>query len=99
MSVPNFTYIWSSAKSHCAVSTDDIIDANILFKYVEIEQSRWRAFIDQSEDPDEVSAIRKYTMSGRPLGSAAFIQKLETRFGSRLSALSVGRPKEAGNKK
>ena len=92
-------YIWSSAKSHCAVSTNDIIDANSLFKYVEIEQSRWRAFIDKNEEPDDVSAIRKYTMTGRPLGGAVFIQKLEKRFGSRLHALSVGRPKRVGSGK
>lgn len=92
-------YVWSSAKSHSAIPTNDIINASSLFTYVEIEQSRWRAFIDKSDEPDEVSVIRKYTMTGRPLGNTAFIQKLEKRFGGRLHALSVGRPKNAGNGK
>ena len=92
-------YVWSSAKSHSTIPTNDIINASNLFKYVEIEQSQWRAFIGESDEPNEVSVIRKYTMTGRPLGSAAFMQKLEKRFGSRLHALSVGRPKNAGNGK
>jgi len=92
-------YIWSSAKSHSAISTNDIIDANNLFKYIEIERSQWREFIDKSDESDEVSVIRKYTMTGRPLGATSFINKLEKGFGGRLHALPVGRPKRAINKK
>jgi len=92
-------YIWSSAKSHAALSPNDIIDVSQLFQYIEVEQSRWKDFIDKGDEQDEISAIRKYTMTGRPLGSAAFIQKLEKRFGERLHALPIGRPKNTGNKK
>ena len=92
-------YMWSSARSHCAVSTDDIIDASKLFKYVDIKQGQWKEFIDKGDEPDEVSVIRKHTMTGRPLGSNAFIQKLEKKFGNRLHALPIGRPKNAGSEK
>ncbi len=92
-------YIWSSAKNHSAISNNDIIDASKLFKYVEIEQSQWKEFINKGDEPGEVAAIRKYTTTGRPLGSAVFIQKLEKRFGTRLHALPVGRPKNAGDDK
>jgi len=92
-------YIWSSAKSHTASSHKDIIDVSHLFKYIEIEQKQWKPFIDKGDEPDEVTVIRKYTMTGRPLGSSAFINNLEKKFGERLHALPVGRPKEFRDKK
>ena len=92
-------YIWSSAKGHTAVSKNDIIDANQLFKYIEVKQNQWKEFIDEGDEPDQVAAIRKYTLTGRPLGNSAFIQKLEDRFGGRLHALPVGRPKHAKDRK
>jgi len=47
---------------------------------------------------EEVSLIRKYTMTGRPLGSEPFIKKLEKQFGERFHALPVGRPKKEKQK-
>ena len=41
---------------------------------------------------EDVSLIRKYTMTGRPLGSESFVKKLEKQFGERFHALPVGRP-------
>lgn len=87
-------YIWSSARNHTAISKNDIVNADSLFKYIEIRQSEWRSFVDTSDDLDEVSTIRKYTMTGRPLGSNIFVQKLEKELGGILHALPVGRPKE-----
>ncbi len=87
-------YIWSSARNHVAISKNDIVNADSLFKYIEIRQNEWRSFVDTSDNPDEVSAIRKYTMIGRPLGSNIFVQKLEKELGGILRALPVGRPKE-----
>jgi len=92
-------YIWSSAKSHSAISSNDIISASNLFKHIDIEQSQWKGFIDKSDEPDEVAVIRKYTMTGRPLGAASFINKLEKEFGERLHALPVGRPKYKSSEK
>lgn len=94
-----YDYIWSSAKNHTGESNNDIIDARDLFKYIEIEQSKWKDFIDRSDEPDDVSAIRKYTITGRPLGNIAFVQNLEKAFGERLHALPVGRPKKIGDGK
>lgn len=92
-------YIWSSAKNHAGISCKDIIDTSPLFKYIEVEQSKWEEFIDKSDEPDEVSIIRKYTMTGRPLGGASFVQRLEKVFGERLHALPVGRPRMVSRKK
>jgi putative transposase len=92
-------YVWSSANSHAVRSSSDIIDASHLFKYVEIKQCEWKAFVDKNDDSDEMSNIRKHTMTGRPLGNVTFIQKLEEMSGDRLHALPVGRPKTAKNVK
>jgi putative transposase len=92
-------YIWSSARNHVAISNNDIVNADSLFKYIEIGQNEWREFVDKSDNPNEVSVIRKYTMTGRPLGNSAFVQKLEKEFGEILHALPVGRPKGMPTKK
>lgn len=92
-------YIWSSARNHAAISNNDIINADSIFQYIEIGQNQWKDFVDKVDKPDEVLAIRKYTMTGRPLGSIAFVQRLEQEFGEILHALPVGRPKKIQNKK
>ena len=92
-------YSWSSARNHTGVSHNDIIDTSALFKYVDVEQHGWEEFICESDEPDEVAAIRKNTMIGRPLGEGSFIQKLEKVFDRKLHALQVGRPKRIINKK
>lgn len=92
-------YAWSSAKCHSGILHKNIIDTNSLFRYIDIEQSQWIDFIDKSDEPDDISMIRKYTMTGRPLGSNSFIQKLEKMFDERLHALPIGRPKDTKSKK
>ena len=92
-------YIWSSARSHTGISHNDIIDTTPIFKYVEVGQKEWKEFIDKGDESSEISKIRKYTITGRPLGGASFIQKLEETFHKRLHALPVGRPKKENRKK
>ena len=86
-------YFWSSARSHSDLSYQDVLNVGLLFNYVEILPKEWQDFIGKGDDPDEVSHIRKYTMTGRPLGGDSFIHKLEKAFDKRLHALPVGRPK------
>ena len=93
-----YEYTWSSANDHAHNTHTSIIDTGDFFEYVEIDQSRWKTFIDTPDDTEEVSAIRKKTMTGRPLGSESFINKLEKQFGERLHALPVGRPKKGARK-
>ncbi len=92
-------YGWSSARNHTGTSHNDIIDTGVLFKYIDVKQKEWGRFIDKSDEPDEVAVIRKYTMTGRPLGNVSFIQKLEKTFNKKLHALPVGRPKRTTSKK
>jgi len=93
-----YEYAWSSARDHADNTRNANIDVSGLFKYIEVEQAQWKAFIDTPDDAQEISVIRKNTMSGRPLGSESFINKLEKRFGEKLHALPVGRPKKEAKK-
>jgi len=93
-----YEYIWSSAKDHSDNTRTSIIDTNELFNYIDIAQDKWKGFIDDPDLAEEVSIIRKHTMTGRPLGSESFIKKLEKRLGGRLHALPVGRPRKEINK-
>ena len=54
----------------------------------------WKEALGQGLDERETTALRRSTMTGRPLGSDSFISKLETRLGRRLRALPVGRPRK-----
>ena len=89
-----YEYPWSSAKDHSGITHTSIIDAHGLFNYIEIPQDGWEGFIDAQDRAEDISMIRKYSMTGRPLGNESFIQKLEKQLGKRVRALPVGRPKK-----
>jgi putative transposase len=67
---------WSSAAAHCGVSTPE--------NWLELAswQKRWTAdawigYLAEGESPDEVTALRQFTHTGRPLGNAPFVAQLE----------------------
>jgi putative transposase len=91
-------YLWSSAKEHSGDTHTSIIDTSGLFQYIEIGRDKWKDFIDTPDRPEDVAELRKHTMTGRPIGSEAFIRKLEIQFGERLHALPVGRPSNKSKK-
>jgi putative transposase len=87
-------YEWSSVRGHIDNSSVGLIETDSLFKYIEVEQTKWKEFVSREDDSKTIMGIRKNTMTGRPLGSEAFVKKLENICGKRLHALSVGRPRE-----
>ena len=84
---------WSSAQAHID-NKRYLINLENLFKLIDMSKDSWREFIDSEDDPQTIEDVRKYTLSGRPLGTISFIEKLEKKFGRRLRALSRGRPKK-----
>jgi len=82
---------WSSAKEHIKEGRG-ILHLTDISKFVKIED--WKRYLSQKEDGKIVSSIRKNTLTGRPLGSGAFVAKLEKLFDKRLKALPRGRPKK-----
>ncbi len=82
---------WSSAPAHCGVEEkSDLLDIRSWKE--DINFARWKKLLERPEDEKLVCALRLATSRGRPLGSDAFIAKLETFLGRRLRALPIGRP-------
>ena len=85
---------WSSAAVHCLGENGSCGFAlDSLWEYTGTNKSEWKSFLMEADKASELSDIRSYTHSGRPLGNEPFIDKLERKFGRRLRALSVGRPR------
>ena len=88
-----WSYRWSSAAAHCGRGRDrsGMLDLD--------QWSEWLAGNDWSETlvdmlgDDMLSALRLNTHRGRPLGSDAFLSKIEALLGRRLRPLPVGRPR------
>src|SRR6266853_6938672 len=67
---------WSSAAAHCGAAASDTL--------LEMERWRkrwtraeWRAHLAAGESATDMTALRQYTHTGRPLGSAEFVASLE----------------------
>ena len=84
---------WSSAAAHCGVSSPD--------PALEMERWRqrwsapeWSSFLAEVESAAELAALRCFTHTGRPFGSAAFVADLEAAMSRTLAPRKRGRRKE-----
>ncbi len=67
---------WSSAAAHCGASfIDPLLEMELWRK--RWTAAEWRSYLAAGESPVEVAALRQFTHTGRPLGSAAFVAELE----------------------
>ena len=82
---------WSSAAHHTGEAPSQLPLAG-LFELTGMSQEKWKEYI-ANNDAGFANRIRKNTLTGRPLGTDAFIEKLERQLGRKLTARSVGRPK------
>lgn len=83
---------WSSALVHAKETEKSPIRLKNIFEIIDMSHEEWRQYIDVIEGEENLDNIRKHTLTGRPLGSITFIEKLEKIFGRRLLALPRGRP-------
>lgn len=82
---------WSSARAHLDGRDDGVVAAGPLLDLV----PDWRGFLKAGLREEEREAIRGAERTGRPLGSAAFIEGLEERLDRPLARRKPGpRPKE-----
>ena len=82
---------WSSASAHCGIEKrSDLLDISSWKRKMSF--ARWRQILERPDDDKLVSLLRLSTSRGRPLGTDAFIAKLETLLGRRLRPLPRGRP-------
>jgi putative transposase len=83
---------WSSAAAHCG--------SGVAQTLLEMERWRkrwtmaeWREHLAAGESPTDMTALRQYAHTGRPLGSAEFVAALERSTLRPLTPRKVGRPK------
>lgn len=82
-------YLWSSARAHIFGFKDGILSP--LPSYLKI--SNWRDYLYGIEKDEELIPIRECARSGRPLGSAEFLTRLESITGMRIRPRPRGRPR------
>ncbi len=84
---------WSSAAAHCGLAASDAV--------LEVERwkrrwtaGEWRHFLGQPESASELAALRRFTHTGRPLGSPRFVTELEASMSRALAPRKRGRPRK-----
>lgn len=86
------TFRWSSAKAHVKGEDDALCRVGPLLG----RQGNWDAFLQRGINIDRMQKIKAHISTGRPLGDAAFIEKLEEITGRSLKKKKPGRkPKGA----
>jgi len=58
-------------KAQGPLAIDDI------FAIIDMSSESWRAYINSQEDKMTLDEVRKHTLTGRPLGTRPFVEKLE----------------------
>ena len=82
---------WSSAAVHCGgTGASDVLEVDGWEK--RRSAASWREYLAGGETKSAVEQIRRCTHTGRPLGSAEFVQSLEETTQRRLAAQKGGRP-------
>jgi putative transposase len=79
-------YPWSSARAHLAGRDDGVVRVKPLLDRVR----DWRSFLAKPLTDDERILISAHESTGRPLGSPAFITRLEKRLGRTLARQKPG---------
>jgi putative transposase len=84
-------YRWSSAKAHVTGVHDSLLSADAwLFSQ---DRSAYSEFVCLADDETD-NIIRRSTNSGRPFGSASFIDMLEFQLNQTLKPGKPGRPRK-----
>jgi len=84
---------WSSAAAHCGrQNPDELLEMDRWRK--RWTEAEWQEFLADGESAAEVSALRRSTHTGRPLGSAEFVAELEEQMLRPLAPRKGGRPKK-----
>jgi len=83
---------WSSAAGHVNGRGDGLACSNPLGE----EVLNWRRFLMEADEEEVLDRLRRHGRTGRPLGEAGFVRRLERRLGRRLRPRPPGRPSKEG---
>lgn len=86
-------YVWGSARGHVYRCPDPLVTPGNPF---ERSIPDWKAYLSEGESDEWRAALKRATLTGRPMGSDRFVERLEATAGRRLRALPRGRPKKDG---
>jgi putative transposase len=82
---------WSSARAHLSGRDDGLVRVKPLLERVD----DWAALLGEGLTEEEREAIRKGERTGRPLGAASFVKRLEKKLGRTLARQKPGpKPKK-----
>lgn len=84
-------YKWSSVNGHIS-GNDPLLSRDC---HLEGDIKDWQAYLKERDDNRLIDSIRKNSLTGRPCGEDAFIQKIEKILGRNLKAQKRGRPGKA----
>ena len=90
-------YSWSSCSAHIGEIPSSLLDLESWKQ--ETDPESWKEYLLEKVSIDQIERMELNIRTGRPLGSDAFISKLETRLNRRLRPLPVGRPKKPASGK
>jgi putative transposase len=79
---------WSSARPHLTSRDDRLVKTAPLLAMV----ADWRKFLDTAVCEEQLRDLRQHGRTGRPLGSASFLDRLESMVGRVLRPQKGGRP-------
>ena len=97
-------YPWSSFASHGDGRADPLLDPTPAYESLgvrpAVRRRRWSAYVQQTPDADELSAIRRSNETGLPYGARGWVDRLARRLKINLTIRPRGRPKneDMGNK-
>lgn len=77
---------WSSVHPHLGTRNDDLVDVEATRQIV----ADWPSYLSEVADASTQDMLRKHTLTGRPVGSDAFIDMLEKRTGVTIRKRKTG---------
>ena len=83
-------YPWSSAAAHVKGVDEALVKVAPLLGLV----NDWRSLLQSGMTDHEAVLIRRHERTGRPLGEAGFVSRLESRLGRVLHPLKPGRKRK-----
>ncbi len=83
---------WSSARAHLAGRDDTLVRVAPLLQ----RAPDWRAYLAEDLEDERLAALRRHARTGRPLGAAPWVKRLEKRLGRALAPRKAGRKPKAG---
>jgi len=88
---------WSSAAAHAAGRGDAVAQGDWLTQLTAGWVCSWAEFLRRKDDRGFATAMRRCENTGRPLGEATFLSKLEALLGRTLLPRKPGRPRKDRN--